>query len=150
MVHWSNYDSSKFLKAVDLDGGEKRVKIKSVTEEVVGPDKGVKPVLRFTNIDRGLVLNDANRRILWDAFGADTDGCIGKVVVLFSTMVDFRGRMVPGLRIRIPPPKEGNGQAAAKPKPKPPVSDPELDEPPAKPAARPSLAEELDDEIDFN
>jgi hypothetical protein len=68
--------------------------------------------------------------------------------MLFPTQADFRGRMVPALRVRIRPPKAGNGQAAVAPvKPKPPVIEDELldDAPPAKP----SLADDLDDEIDF-
>jgi hypothetical protein len=150
MVLASSYDQARFLKAADLDGGEKKVRIKCVTEEKVGPDKDQKLVVWFTNDKRGFVLNQTNNRILREAFGDETDGWAGKIIVLFSSMTDFRGRMTPGLRVRIPPPK-GDGRAAAqpvKPAAKPVVVDEDLDaEPPAKPAARPSLADELDDEI---
>lgn len=150
MVLASTYDQARFLKAADLDGGEKKVRIKSVTEEKVGPDKDQKLVVWFTNDKRGFVLNQTNNRVLREAFGDETDGWAGKIVVLFSSMIDFRGRMTPGLRVRIPPPKGDGHVAAAKPKPapKPEVVDEDLDaEPPAKPAAKPSLADELDDEI---
>jgi hypothetical protein len=149
MVLASSYDQSRFLKAADLDGGEKKVRIKSVTEEKVGPDKDQKLVVWFTNDKRGFILNQTNNRILREAFGDETESWAGKIVVLFSSMIDFRGRMMPGLRVRIPPPKD-DGRAVTQPvKPaSKPVVDEDLDaEPPAKPAAKPSLADELDDEI---
>jgi hypothetical protein len=149
MVLASSYDQSRFLKAADLDGGETKVRIKSVTEEKVGPDKDQKLVVWFTNDKRGFVLNQTNNRILREAFGDETDGWVGKIVVLFSSMIDFRGHMTPGLRVRIPPPK-GDGRVVTRPiKPAAkPVVDEDLDaEPPAKPAAKPSLTDELDDEI---
>ena len=55
--------------------------------------------------------------------------------MLFPTTDDFRGKMVPVIRARIPTPK-GNGQGAKAPDPKLP---PDLVEAP----------DELDDEIDF-
>jgi hypothetical protein len=77
-------------------------------------------------------------------------------------MVEMRGKMVPGLRVRIPPPKHGgqavatvkpkpsgNGQTAVTAKPKPPVDDEldEVDEPPAQ--SQMTDADELDDEVRF-
>jgi hypothetical protein len=84
------------------------------------------------------------------AFGDAVDGWTNKIIVLFPTQADLRGRMVPALRVRIPSPKQaaGNGQTVPKSEaatPKPPVVDDELDELPAKP----SLADEMDDEVDF-
>jgi hypothetical protein len=150
MVLASLYDQSRFLKATDING-EKKVRIKNVTEEKVGQDKEQKLVAWFTNDKRGLVLNRTNNRILREAFGDETDGWAEKIIVLFSAMTEMRGRMTPGLRVRIPLPK-GDGAAAqpAKPaaKPKPavkPVVDEDLDD--DEPAAKPSLADELDDEI---
>jgi hypothetical protein len=149
----STYDRSKYLKAADLER-ERKLRIKSVTQEEVGvgAEKEQKLVVRFTNDDRGFVLNRVNNRALRGAFGDDTALWAGKVIIIFSMMVAMRGEMVPGLRVRIPPPKQdGNGQTA-KPKapiPKPPVVvDDELDndEPPAK---QPSLADDLDDESGF-
>jgi hypothetical protein len=122
----------------------------------------------FTNDKRGLVLNKTNNRTLRGAFGDDVSGWKDKIVVVFPTTVEFRGKMVPGLRVRIPAPKQataGNGQAtapSAKPKPapgpvddgleippglkregpKPKPVDPELDELPVS-------ASDLDDEIPF-
>ena len=148
----SDYNKSRFLKAADLKS-EKKFKIKNVTEELVGEEQEKKPVLWFTNDERGLVLNKTNIRTLAGAYGDPMKDWIGKIIVVFPTMANFRGRMVDALRVRITPLKQatGNGQtaAAAKPKaamPDPPVVDDKLeDEPPAKP----SLADDMDDEIGF-
>ena len=41
---------------------------------------------------------------------ATTWSWAGKIIVVFSTMADFRGKMVPALRVRIPPPKQAAQQ----------------------------------------
>jgi hypothetical protein len=121
-----------------------------------------------------LLLNKTNLRTLRGAFGDTMDGWIGKIVVVFPTMTDLRGKMVPAIRVRIPAPKQaatGNGAAATTAALQPtsaeqisPAPDDDLDipltlrrspkdvldrfaQPPAKPAAKPSLADELDDDI---
>ena len=154
MVLASSYDQSRYFKAADLET-EKKLRIKSVTEEQVGERKEQKLVVWFTNDEHGLVLNKTNNRTIRGAFGDECSGWAGKIVVLFPTMDDFRGKMVPVLRVRIPPPKQataGNGQATApSAKPKPTTVAQTLDktepEPPAKPAVKPGLDDELDDEI---
>jgi hypothetical protein len=132
-----------------------------VTVEEIGEKKERKPVLWFTNDELGLPLNATNRHTLMGAFGDDMEAWVGKIIVIFPTMTDLRGKMVPALRVRIPPPKQvaaGNGQSQAMPTPKPQPPKPTtvaqtLDEfadetePPAKPAAKPSLSDELDDEL---
>lgn len=157
----SAYDQSRFFKAADLKG-EKKFRMKNVTEELVGTEgqKEKKLVVWFPNDERGLVLNKTNNRTIRSAYGDDTAGWVGKIVVVFPTMVDMRGKMTPALRVRIPPPKaaaaapapepvqSGNGAAAVAPTQKlmaaaPPV-DPELEDDPVK-----SLADELNDEINF-
>ena len=112
----SNFDKSKYLKAADLDK-EKKFRIKSATDEVVGmgDDKEHRLVLWFTNDERGLVLNRTNIRILREAFGDVVDSWIGKVIAVYPTSVDFRGKLVPALRVRIPPPKQP--AAATSPQP---------------------------------
>ena len=112
------------------------------------------------------MLNKTNNRTIRGAFGDVVDGWNGKIVIVFPTNVDMRGKLVPALRVRIPPPKQtataapapkvapsGNGPATA-PSSKqqlnvPQVAatasaDPELDDEP-----RESLGDELDDEIQF-
>ena len=159
----SDYDKSRFLKADDFEG-ERKLRIKGVTEELVGAgaDKEKKLVVWFTNDERGLVLNRVNNRTFRGAFGDDTAGWAGKVIIIFPMMVEMRGKMVPGLRVRIPPPKHGgptaatvkpkpsgNGQTAVAAKPKPPVEEKldDVDEAPAK--SDTSDADEFDDEVQF-
>jgi hypothetical protein len=144
----SNYDQSRFLNAVDL-AGEKKFRIKEVTEEEVGQDKDKtkKLVVWFTNDKRGLVLNKTNNRTLRGAFGDDCSNWKDKIVVVFPTMVDLRGRMVPGLRVRIPAPKQaGNGAAQAKPAPAP--VDDNLEIPPSLKRESPKPKNPVDPELD--
>ena len=138
----STYDQSRYFKAADMPT-EKKLRIKDVTEEEIGigKDKERKLVVWFTNDERGLVLNLTNNRVLRGAFGDDTAGWAGKIIVIFPTMAEFRGTMKPALRVRIPPPKQaaGNGQQVA--------------DAPVK-AKQPDLAEidvddDLNDEIDI-
>jgi hypothetical protein len=128
MLLASAYDQSRYFKAADVQA-EKKLRIKDVTEEEigVGQDKETKLVVWFTNDPRGLVLNKTNNRTLRGPFGDDCAGWKGKIIVVYPTTDDLRGRMVPALRVRIPPPKEGGVQTvAAKPKPPVPAPDAEL------------------------
>jgi hypothetical protein len=137
----STYDQSKYLKASDLSA-EKKLRIKTVTEETVGTggDQRKCLVVWFTNDESGLILNKTNNRTLRGAFGDDTAGWAGKIIVLFPSTVDLRGKMVPSLRVRIPPPKQATAGNGVKP------VEPEQP-PPAKPAVTPSSADDLNDEI---
>lgn len=160
----SAFDQSRFLKAADL-GHEKKFRIKSVTEESVGTgaDKEQKLVAWFTNDPHGLILNKTNNRTLRGAFGDLVEQWIGKIIAIFPTMVDMRGKMTPALRVRIPPPKQAAGEAAkpvaTPPAPQPATNgaavaekpavagavDPELADEPAK-----SLSDDMSDDIPFN
>src|SRR4051794_3178372 len=125
----SDFDKSKYFRAEDIEGeDDRKLRIKNVTAEGFDREgaKERKLVLWFSNDDRGLVLNKTNNRTLRGAFGDNTDDWIGKVVIVFTTVTDFRGKMTPGLRVRIPPPKEaaagtkpgsakGNGTANPEP-----------------------------------
>ena len=116
----SSYDESRFFRAEDLKN-ETRLKIKNVTEEKMA-DGEVKLTVWFTNTKRGLVLNRTNNRTIRAAFGDDTAGWVGKIIVLYPAMAEFRGKMGPAMRVRIPPPKDSY-RASPKPAPKPPVDE---------------------------
>ena len=139
----SSYDTSKFFKAADLEA-EKKLRVKTVTEELVGvgTEQQKKLVVWFTNDERGLVLNKTNNRTMRGAFGDNCDGWATKIIVLFPSTTDLRGKLVPSLRVRIPPPKQatttGNGATKVEPE----------QTPPAKPAVQP-IADDLNDEIPF-
>jgi hypothetical protein len=109
----STYDQSRFFKAADLTQ-EKKLRIKQVTEESVGTgrDKEQKLVVWFTNDEHGLVLKKGNNRTIRAAFGDPVSGWVGKIIVLFPTQDEFRGKMVPVMRVRIPPPKQATGALA--------------------------------------
>jgi hypothetical protein len=157
----SSYDQSRFLKAADLRV-EKKFRIKNVTEELVGTDaqKEKKLVVWFTNDERGLVLNKTNNRTIRGAYGDDTAGWVGKIITVFPTMADMRGKMTPALRVRIPPPKQASTTTTVATKPpklsgngrtttvKPKVEDDELDDIVELPPEQ-SLSDELNDEVDF-
>jgi hypothetical protein len=103
----SDFDQSRFLKADDIKG-ERKFRIKEVTVETVGDgvDKKQKLIAWFTNDKRGLVVNKTNNRVIRGAFGDDVAGWQNKIIVIFTMMVSMRGQLVPGLRVRIPPPKQ--------------------------------------------
>ena len=149
----SDFDKSKYLRAEDIKQ-DRKLRVKAVTAEMFERDGGKekKLVLWFTNDDRGLVLNKTNNRTMRGAFGDDTANWINKVIAAFQVTTELRGKMTPGLRVRIPPPKQatavgtttapqppsGNGAAAEA------ATDPELQPDPVKP-----LRTDLDDEVMF-
>ena len=108
----SSYDESKYFKAADL-ADEIRLKMKNVTEEKMA-DGEVKLTVWFTNDKRGLVLNRTNNRTIRAAYGDPVEGWVGKIIVLFPTVAEFRGKMGPALRVRIPTPKDGYKTAPVK------------------------------------
>ena len=89
-------------------------------------DGEVKLTVWFTNSKRGLVLNRTNNRTIRASYGDAVDGWTGKIIVLYPTTAEFRGKMGPAMRVRIPPPKDGYRASP-------------------KPAAKPAVDEELDD-----
>jgi hypothetical protein len=137
----STYDQSKFFRAEDLQE-EKLLKIKGVTEELVGQgaDQSQKLVVWFSNSKKGLALNRTNNRTIRGAYGDDTTDWTGKIIAVFPTQADFRGRLVGALRVRIPPkenPRVTTGpQATTKSA--------------AKSAAKPAPAAELEEDLDLN
>jgi hypothetical protein len=98
----SAYDQGKFFKAADLPA-EKKLKIKNVTEEVVGEAREKKLVVWFANDQRGLVLNRVNNRTLRTAFGDECDNWAGRTVALYPTTDNFRGQPVGVVRVRTAP-----------------------------------------------
>jgi len=146
----SSYDQSKYFKAEDFaPGQEKKLKIKKCTEELMGIGADQKKMLTvwFTNSEKGLPLNRTNNRTLRGAFGDVVSAWTDKIFILYRTEAEFRGRMVPALRIRIPPPKQataGNGQPI-RPKPTAEARDTFV----KPPEPKPPLKDDLDAEIGF-
>ncbi len=124
---------SNYIKAADLGGKPWTMTVRTCVLEDLGQgnEKETKPILYFHGAQKGLVLNKTNAMTILDAYGDDTTGWQGKAVEIFPTMVEYKGKSVDGIRLRIP-------QTA------PPPAAPPAAEPP--PAAAP-LDDDLDDEI---
>jgi hypothetical protein len=92
---------SNWLKASDLKGRRVSVTIESCEFETVGTDS--KPVLRFRNVDKGLVLNRTKAAMLEAICETDdTTKFIGKQLVLYPTKVNFQGEMRDAIGIDFP------------------------------------------------
>lgn len=103
--------SSKFLKAADIDeiADENTqtaiVVIDRVEMAEVGQDQEQKPVVYFRGIEPGMVLNKTNASSISNLYGNDTDDWTGKPIGLFTTEVDFSGKQVLAIRVRLKAPK---------------------------------------------
>lgn len=93
---------SKYLSAADLQGRAVRVTIARLEMGDMGEGKR-KPILYFEGKAKGLALNKVNSNNIASAYGDETDNWIGAELELFETMVDFQGKTVPAIRVRIPP-----------------------------------------------
>jgi hypothetical protein len=126
---------SKYLKADgDLpDEGNLILTMDHVQMEDVGSasETELKPVLYFRDSDKGLVLNKTNASTISGLYGPETDEWSGKKIALFSQEVDFQGRQVLAIRVRMKKPQVAAQEpvaAAAAPKGAADDSDPFADE----------------------
>ena len=94
-----------YLKADELKG-EKKVKIKEVKVETIGRGDSAKekPVGYFEGLDKGLALNRINAAALKEICGSsEIESWSGHAVVLYvDPNVQFSGKRVGGIRIRVP------------------------------------------------
>lgn len=98
---------SKYLAAGDIPAdGDLIVTIKSVTMEVLGQGEKAenKPIIYFSDAPKGLACNKTNANTIKGLYGSDTDAWIGKKLALFAAEVDFQGRQVLAIRVRMRPP----------------------------------------------
>lgn len=107
--------TSQWLRAADVDGladdnDNAKLTIDNIKMETVGDNE--KPVVYFQEVDTGLVLNKTNANTLASLFGNDTDAWIGKAVYLFTTEVDFQGKQVLSIRVRMKLPKQAKVKTA--------------------------------------
>src|SRR5262245_60854639 len=113
---------SKWLKAADLYGRPMAVKVKSVEmSELKSPDGKTqqKPVVRFHNQEKGLVLNGVNFDSIADILGADTDEWVGGEVELYPAKTEMAGKRVDCIRVQpletAKPPVQQTRRPVAKP-----------------------------------
>jgi len=113
---------SEFLKAGDIGNKQVRVVIDRVEMRDVGDDH--KPVVFFQGKEKGVVLNVTNARAIAQYYGEEMEEWGGQEIILFTMMVNFQGRMQPGIRIRVASSSERKTPAKRAPKPAPDSEDP--------------------------
>ena len=101
---------SQYLKASDLGGREIRVTMGRVEREKIGTD--TKLILYFKGKDKGLVLNKTNAFAIGDAYGEDTEDWFDQPLILFSIKTEYQGKIVDGLRCRVPTARDNKQQKA--------------------------------------
>ena len=100
---------SKYIKADDLNNREVKVVIANVTMETLGNDQ--KLVLYFQHKDKGLITDKTNAGRISYLYGDDTDGWIGREIVLASEFTEMQGKTVKCIRVR--PPANGAASPSA-------------------------------------
>jgi hypothetical protein len=89
---------SNYLKADDLKGREVTVTIREAKMEKLGEDQRL--VCHFAGKEKGLVTNRTNADRIAYYHGDDTDGWIGKQIILGTELVSFQGKTTPALRVK--------------------------------------------------
>ena len=136
MVKMNEAFPSKYLKATDLQGREAQVVISSVDVEELNKER--KLVMYFRGKEKGMVCNKTNANRIAFTYGDDTDGWIGRPIILYGEVVDFQGKATLGLRVRVP---SVAASAYAPPEPTPTVQAA------STPVAHPPA--DLNDEVPF-
>lgn len=102
--------SGEYLAAPDLQGAEHNVVIESVTLKEF--DDGNKFLITFQNRKKGLVANKTNSKRIATLYGDETDGWLGKEIVLYPDIVDFQGKATEAIRVRGPVKQVANAASA--------------------------------------
>ena len=141
--------NSNWLKSADLQGTVQRVTIENAEEGRVGDKSQI--ILSFTGKTKKLGLNVTNARTIAEAFGPIVENWIGGTIELFSMKVDYQGKLVDGIRIRIPQQRSQQQPIPARASVAPNArtrADADYN-PPPPPAPVNGGYSELDDEIPF-
>lgn len=92
--------SGDYLKAEDLQGKSVPVIIEAVAVKEF--DDGKKLILSFSGKDKQLVCNKTNASIIQEVLGSsDTDDWVGQKVTLITKKVEFQGKLVPAIRVKL-------------------------------------------------
>jgi hypothetical protein len=95
---------SKYLSAADLGDRKIKARLADIRKVQMRQDNGasrMKFVLLFDGLDKGLVLNQTNKTVMVDALGRDPASWIGATLGLAAESVQFGGKTVRGLRVRV-------------------------------------------------
>jgi len=90
---------SQWLTAEDVEEKGVNVQIEKI-KTVELQDQPKKLELHFVNMNKTLVLNATNGKKMIELFGKNTDDWDEKVICLFVEETEFKGKKVPGVRIR--------------------------------------------------
>lgn len=112
---------SDYFKGSDVESDPLVLTMGKVKIEQVGRDKDERPVVRFQEDDRGLVLNATNNNFLIEAFGRESDGWFGHQIELYAIQTEFAGKPTVGLRVRLP---KKNSATRPAPSNEPPPAEP--------------------------
>jgi len=99
---------SKYIKAGDCEEADLQLTIAAVKQESIGQgdEAETKFVVYFDEHDKGLVLNKTNANIIAEMFGDDTDAWINREITLHVQSVEFQGKIVPSIRVKMVNEKE--------------------------------------------
>ncbi len=95
---------SKYLKAADLhDKHVSAVMSHVLLEELVNKDGAdLLPILYFSGVSKGMVLNKTNAKAISEAYTDETEHWVGMPIVLFPAMVAFGAETVEAIRVKAP------------------------------------------------
>lgn len=100
---------SNFLKASDLKGNAVTVTIDRIEFEPVGQTKEMKPVIYFTNKEKGLVLNKTNATTISRLLGSgETEDWHGAAIRIYPTETSYQGEQVDCIRVKAGTARSGN------------------------------------------
>ena len=105
---------SKWLKSENLDGPTLvTITHFEMTKLQFEEIEEVKPAIFFQETDQGLVLNRTNANLIADILKSDdTQDWLGKQIGLRVEKVQFKGKMVPSIRVFDPTPPKAFGKPA--------------------------------------
>lgn len=96
---------SDYLSAETFEGPQ-TVTIRKVEVKMIGgaeEEKEEKLTLQFAEVEQGLILNRTNLKTLAGLWGDETESWLGKKIEIYvDEAIAFRGKVVAGLRVRIP------------------------------------------------
>jgi hypothetical protein len=98
MVNVNSIYSGETLKASDLQGREHIVTIAGVESKEF--DNGRKLVVKFVGAKKAFVCNKTNGKRIAFIHGDETNGWIGKKIVLAPEMVVYKGDAVWAIRVK--------------------------------------------------
>ena len=103
MANVNDVFGGTYLKAADLKGTEPTVTIESVELKTM-PDKTVKIDIAFIGKEKHFLANKTNSKRIAYMHGDETEVWIGKKIQLYTEMVDFEGKVMEAIRVRVAKP----------------------------------------------